>query len=120
MLKSGMLNTQLLITENILKPELGGLRLYENSHPLVPVLFDIPWMKFVSLFPSSQPSNCNFFLLNCNGVCAHSPVEILEFRTNPCRTRKEIKGTLPLPVKKFYGIALKCIVSMWLHFMKLL
>lgn len=104
----------------LIKPNLGRAHLYENPCPLIPITCDFPRCSTFLLSHFSQPSNDNFFPLKCHHACEHSPVGTSKFRTNPFWTRKEIQGTLLLPEEKFYGISPKCIISMWLYFLKLL
>lgn len=53
-----------------------------------------PWMELVSLFPSSQPSDYNFFSLKCCDACEHSPAGTSEFRTKSLLNRKGDRGNI--------------------------
>ena len=53
-----------------------------------------PWIELVSLFPSSQPSDYNFFPLKCCDACEHSPAGTSEFRTKSLLNRKGDRGNI--------------------------
>jgi len=102
------------------KAELGRTHLYENSRPLIPVPCDFPgWSSFLfSHLPN--PVIITFFLWNAVMPVNTHLQGLQNSEQNPCWTGKEIEGTLPLHVEKFYGISPKCVVCVWLYFMKFL
>lgn len=102
------------------KAELGRTHLYVNSRPLVPVPCDFPgWSSFLfSHLPN--PVIITFFLWNAVMPVNTHLQGLQNSEQNPCWTGKEIEGTLPLGVEKFYGISPKCVVVFYEIFMRAL
>lgn len=78
--------------------------------------FWFPWVELISLFPSSQLSDCNLFPLKCHDAREHSPVGTSKFRTNLCWTGRRSREHCLFLNRNCMAF----LPSVWLRYMKLL